>query len=215
MVTAMWSVSNRTGTSNSKSAVAATPPAGAVLKVTSPVVVSADQPENCSTPSRYTFDHRAALVPEALARLERLLLLEQGSRELLDLASLLRRRFGREPGQRLGDEPLVLGLHEGRTLHLQTLDHPLVGGSNLLGGLDLLGPQLRELRIPHRRRLRDQLVDLLGVAAVVGPQRLDLGDPALVLGNDPLAALVRDVEQRALELACDPLQVLPRPLASA
>jgi hypothetical protein len=32
-----------------------------------------------------------------LARLERLLLLEQGSRELLGLAPLLRRRFGREP----------------------------------------------------------------------------------------------------------------------
>ena len=38
MVTAMWSVSNRTGTSNSKSAVTSTPSAGGVLKVTSPVV---------------------------------------------------------------------------------------------------------------------------------------------------------------------------------
>jgi hypothetical protein len=35
MVTAMWSVSNRTGTSNSKSAVTLTLSAGAVLKVTS------------------------------------------------------------------------------------------------------------------------------------------------------------------------------------
>ena len=52
MVTAMWSVSNRTGTSNSKSAVTSTPSAGAVAKVTSPVVVSTDQPEVCSTPSR-------------------------------------------------------------------------------------------------------------------------------------------------------------------
>jgi hypothetical protein len=41
----MWSVSNRTGTSNSKSAVTSTPSAGAVTKVTSPVVVSTDQPE--------------------------------------------------------------------------------------------------------------------------------------------------------------------------
>ena len=53
-----------------------------------------------------------------------------------------------------------------------------------------------------------------GVAAVLGPQRLDLGDPALVLGDDPRAALVRDAEERALELARDPLQVL-RPLLHA
>jgi hypothetical protein len=57
MVTAMWSVSNRTGTSNSKSAVTSTPSAGAVPKVTSPVVVSTDQPEACRVPSRYL--HRA------------------------------------------------------------------------------------------------------------------------------------------------------------
>jgi hypothetical protein len=38
-------VSNRTGTSTSKSAVTSTPKAGAVSKVTSPVVVSTDQPE--------------------------------------------------------------------------------------------------------------------------------------------------------------------------
>ena len=111
-----------------------------------------------------------------------------------------RRRFGGEPAQRLGDEPLALGLRQRRALRFEARDDALVGGTDLLGGLDLLGPQLRELRIPHRRRLRDQLVDLLGVAAVLGPQRLDLGDPALVLGDDPLAALVRDVEQRALEL---------------
>jgi hypothetical protein len=55
-------------------------------------------------------DNRAALVQEPLARLERLLLVEQGAGELLDLAPLLRRRFGREPAQRLGDEPLPLGL---------------------------------------------------------------------------------------------------------
>ena len=146
-------------------------------------------------------DDRAALVHEPLARLKRLLLVEQRARELLDLASLLRRRFGREPAQRLGDEPLALGLGQRRALGVQARHHPLVGGTHLLGGLDLLGAQLRELRIPHRRRLRDQLVDLLSVAAVLGPQRLDLGDPALVLGDDPLAALVRDVEQRALELA--------------
>jgi hypothetical protein len=52
MVTAMWSVSNRTGTSNSKSAVTSTPRDGGVPKVTSPVVVSTDQPEACSMPSR-------------------------------------------------------------------------------------------------------------------------------------------------------------------
>jgi hypothetical protein len=51
----MWSVSNRTGTSNSQSAVTSTPNAGGVPKVTSPVVVSTDQPDSCSTPSRYTF----------------------------------------------------------------------------------------------------------------------------------------------------------------
>jgi hypothetical protein len=65
-----------------------------------------------------------------------------------------------------------------------------------------------ELRVPHCRRLCDQLVDRFCVAAVPGPQRLDLGEPALVLGDDPRAALVRDVEQRALELARKPLQVL-------
>jgi hypothetical protein len=52
MVTAMWSVSNRTGTSNSKSAVIGRPETGGTLKLTSPVVVSTDQPESCSTPSR-------------------------------------------------------------------------------------------------------------------------------------------------------------------
>jgi hypothetical protein len=51
MVTAMWSVSNRTGTSNSKSAVIATPAAGAMVKFTMPVVTSIDQPESFSTPS--------------------------------------------------------------------------------------------------------------------------------------------------------------------
>jgi hypothetical protein len=45
MVTAMWSVSNRTGTSNSKSAVTSTSSAGAVPKVMRPVVVSTDQPD--------------------------------------------------------------------------------------------------------------------------------------------------------------------------
>jgi hypothetical protein len=42
-------------------------------------------------------DDRAALVHQPLAHLERLLLIEQGARKLLDLASLLRRCFGREP----------------------------------------------------------------------------------------------------------------------
>ena len=55
MVTAMWSVSNRTGTSNSKSAVTSTPSAGGTPKVTSPVVVSTYHPESCSTLSRHTF----------------------------------------------------------------------------------------------------------------------------------------------------------------
>jgi hypothetical protein len=45
-------------------------------------------------------------------------------------------------------------------------------------------------------------------------QRLDLGDPPLVLGDDPRAARMRDVEQGVLELACDPLQVL-RPILHA
>jgi hypothetical protein len=159
-------------------------------------------------------DGRAALVNEPLARLKRLLLVEQGSRKLLDLSSLLRRRFGGEPAQRLGDEPLPLGLGQRLALRLEARHHALVRGPDLLRGLHLLGAQLRELRIPHRRRLSDQLVDLLGVAAVPGPQRLDLGDPALVLGDDPLAALVRDVEQRPLELPRDPLQVL-RPVLHA
>ena len=44
-VTSSRSVSNRTGTSNSKPAVILVPLAGAVIKVTRPVVVSADQPE--------------------------------------------------------------------------------------------------------------------------------------------------------------------------
>ena len=52
----------------------------------------------------------------------------------------------------------------------------------------------------------DQPIDLLGVAAVLGPERLDLRDPALVLGDDPLAALVRDAEQRALQALLDALQ---------
>ena len=128
--------------------------------------------------------------------------------ELLDLASLLGGRFGREPAQRLGDEPLALGLRQASALRLEARDDPLVGSTDLLGSFDLLGPQLRELRLPHCHRLPDQLADLFGVAAVLAPQRLDLGDPALVLGDDPLAALVRDAEQRALELARDPLQVL-------
>jgi hypothetical protein len=46
------SVSKRTGTSNSKSAVTRTPAAGAVPKVTIPVVASTDQPDTASTPPR-------------------------------------------------------------------------------------------------------------------------------------------------------------------
>jgi hypothetical protein len=60
----------------------------------------------------------------------------------------------------------------------------------------------------------DQAVDLPGVAAVPGPQRLDLGDSPLVLGDDPLTPLVRDVEQRALQLARNPFQAL-RPVLHA
>jgi hypothetical protein len=90
----------------------------------------------------------------------------------------------------------------------------LVRRPHLLGGFHFLGPQLRELRITHCRRLRNQLVDRLCVAAILGSQRLDLGDPALVLGDDPLAALVSDAEQRALELARNPLQVF-RPVLHA
>ena len=50
MVTARWSVANRTGTSTLKPAVTSTPTAGAAPKVTSPVVVSSDQPATCSMP---------------------------------------------------------------------------------------------------------------------------------------------------------------------
>ena len=139
-------------------------------------------------------DDRAALVHEPLPGLERLLLVEQRAGELLDLTSLLGRRFGGEPAHRLRDEPLALGLGQRGALRFKAHDDALVGGTDLLGGFDLLGPQLRDLRLPHRRRLPDQLVDLLGIAAVLGPQRLDLGDPALMLGDDPLAALVRDPE---------------------
>jgi hypothetical protein len=85
-------------------------------------------------------DDRAALVHEPLARLKRLLLVEQRSRELLDLASLLRRRFGREPAYCLGNEPLALGLGQGRTLGLEARDDTLVGGTHLLSGVDFLGP---------------------------------------------------------------------------
>jgi hypothetical protein len=42
----------------------------------------------------------------------------------------------------------------------------------------------------------------------------DLRDPPLVLGDDPRAAFVGDAEERALELARDPLQVL-RPVLHA
>jgi hypothetical protein len=88
-------------------------------------------------------DDRTALVHEPLPGLKRLLLVEQRARELLDLASLLRRRFGGRPAQRLGDKALALGLRERRALGLQPCDEALVGGPDLLGGLDLLGAQLR------------------------------------------------------------------------
>jgi hypothetical protein len=52
-------------------------------------------------------------------------------------------------------------------------------------------------------------------SSVLCPQRLDLHDTALVLGADSLAALVRDAEQRALELARDPLQVFRGPCRPA
>jgi hypothetical protein len=37
-----------------ESAMTSTPSTGVMLKVMSPVVLSTDQPESCSTPSRYT-----------------------------------------------------------------------------------------------------------------------------------------------------------------
>ena len=92
-------------------------------------------------------DHRAALVHEPLPRLERLLLVEQGAGERLDLAPLLRRRFRGEPAQRLRNEPLALGLGQRLALRIEARDDTLVGRPDLLGGLDLLGPQLRELRV--------------------------------------------------------------------
>ena len=78
-------------------------------------------------------DHRAALVHEPLARLQRLLLVEQGAGELLDLASLLRRRFGRKPARRLRNEPLPLGLRQGCTLRFETRHDALVGGTDHSG----------------------------------------------------------------------------------
>src|SRR5690606_10278802 len=51
-VTSSMSVSKRTGTSNSKPAVIATPAPGAVVKATLPVAVSTLQPVICSTPFR-------------------------------------------------------------------------------------------------------------------------------------------------------------------
>ena len=52
-VTSSASVSKRTGTSNSKPAVMATPAAGAVVKVMSPVEVETDQPEAWGEPFSY------------------------------------------------------------------------------------------------------------------------------------------------------------------
>jgi hypothetical protein len=98
------------------------------------------------------FDHRPALVHQPLRCLKRLLLLEQRAGQLLDLAALLRRRLGGEPAQCLGNEPLALRLGQDRTLRVQAF-HTLVGGTHLPSGLDLLGPQLGELRFANRRRL--------------------------------------------------------------
>jgi len=62
MVTAMWSVSKRTGTSNSKPAVTSTPKAGSMLKVTS-------QPESCSTLCQHAVaDELQHLTPEGVHR---------------------------------------------------------------------------------------------------------------------------------------------------
>jgi hypothetical protein len=45
--------------------------------------------------------------------------------------------------------------------------------------------------------------DLPDVAAAPGLQRFDVGDPALMLGDSPRAALVRDAEEDAFEIARD------------
>ena len=66
----------------------------------------------CSGP----VDDRAALVHEPLPRLQRLLLVEQRARELLDLEPLLRRRFRGQPAQRLGDKPFPLRLDQSARL---------------------------------------------------------------------------------------------------
>jgi hypothetical protein len=120
---------------------------------------------------------RAAFVHELLRRLERLLLVVERLGELLDLAPLLRRRLG-------GEAVAAWATNRSRSVCVSASRSPsrlattrLVGGMHLLRGLDLPGPQLGELRIPHRRRLRDQPVHLLGIAADPGPQRLDLGEP--------------------------------------
>jgi hypothetical protein len=77
-----------------------------------------------------------------------------------------------------------------------------------LGGFDLLGAELRQLRIAHRRRLRDQLstasalLPSLARSASISATRRSCSAMIRAL------PYVRDVEERALELARDPLQVL-------
>ena len=154
-------------------------------------------------------DDRAALVHEPLARLKRLLLVEQRAGELLDLAPLLRRRFGREPAQRLGDKPLPLGLGQSaaRSASRLATTRSLAARTFSAASTSLA----RSCESCASRTAADCAISWSTCWALLpslGPQRLDLGDPALVLGDDPCTALVRDAEERALELSRDPLQLL-------
>jgi hypothetical protein len=91
-------------------------------------------------------DDRPVVVHEPLARLARLLFVEQRAGKLLHPASLLRGRFGRQSAERLCDEPLALGLSQRLALRLEARDDPLIGRSTWLEvpaaeGLDPLLPR--------------------------------------------------------------------------
>jgi hypothetical protein len=62
---------------------------------------------------------------------------------LFHLAPLLCSRLCGETAQGLSDIPLALGAGERRTLGVQALDHPVVGGLDLVGRFGLLGAQRR------------------------------------------------------------------------
>jgi hypothetical protein len=152
----------------------------------------------------------AAFLEELLGRLQGLLLFEERAGQVFHLSPLLCRCFRRQAARSLGDKALTLRLAQRCTLRFQACHDALIGSTDLRCGIGLLGPKLRQLRLAHSCRLSDQPIDRLGIAAVLRPQRLDLGHPALVLGDDLLAALMGDVEQRALELPGNLLELLCR-----